>query len=43
MIFVIQYRAVVDKNATIVNEKEQNREQKQPNNKKEGQPDWLRH
>lgn len=35
MIFVIQYRAVVDKSATIVDEKEQNREQKQPNNKKE--------
>lgn len=39
MIFAIQYRAVTDRSPTIVNEKEQNREQKQPNNEKEDQLD----
>lgn len=36
---MIQYQAVVDKSATIVDEKEQDREQKQPNNQKEDQLD----
>lgn len=39
MVFVIQYRAVADRSPTIVNEKEQNREQKQPTNEKEDQLD----
>lgn len=42
MIFATQYRAVADKSPTIVKEKELNREQKQPNNEKEDQLDWLR-